>query len=243
MSVVRMIARRVASRPSTSAVSGQDRCMGGDAPARRTDHRREGIQGEQMVTSAVVRARKATGDDVPALSGVFAAAFLDDPVFTWAIPEDHCRREILPGFFRIVNEANLHHGEIYTTEDVVSGAVWVPPGIEDDSGQLVHDLAEVAAEYAQRCFRALELMDSKHPRDPHYYLFSLGTLPEWQSRGIGSAVMRPVLEMCDRSGMPAYLEASSERNKALYLRHSFEVIDVIQLPEGPPMWCMWRRPR
>lgn len=55
--------------------------------------------------------------------------------------------------------------------------------------------------------------------------------------------MRPVLDMCDRDGVPAYLEASSERNKALYLRHGFEVVGEIKLPDGPRMWPMWRSPR
>lgn len=62
-------------------------------------------------------------------------------------------------------------------------------------------------------------------------------------RGVGSALMRPVLETCDRDGVPAYLEATSERNKRLYLRHGFEVTDEIRLPDGPTLWRMWRAPR
>lgn len=124
----------------------------------------------------------------------------------------------------------------------MSGAVWVPPGIEDDSGPMMRDLAEVAGEYAERCIHVFQLMAEKHPAEPHHYLFFLGTRPEWQSRGIGSTLMRPVLDMCDRDGVPAYLEASSERNKLLYLRHGFEVTGQIHVPEGPTMWCMWRVP-
>lgn len=39
---------------------------------------------------------------------------------------------------------------------------------------------------------------------------------------------------------PVYLEAGSERNKRLYLRHGFEVTGEIHLRDSPPMWCMWR---
>ena len=87
------------------------------------------------------------------------------------------------------------------------------------------------------------MMEEKHPSDPHYYLFFLGTRPEWQGRGIGSGLMTPVLETCDREHVPAYLEATSERNKALYLRLGFEVADEIRLPDGPTMWPMWRAPQ
>ena len=54
--------------------------------------------------------------------------------------------------------------------------------------------------------------------------------------------MRAVLDTCDRDAMPAYLEATSEGNRRLYLRHGFEVTGEIQLPDGPNMWPMWRTP-
>jgi hypothetical protein len=55
--------------------------------------------------------------------------------------------------------------------------------------------------------------------------------------------MRPVLELCDERGLPAYLEATSDRGTQLYRRHGFEVVDEIALPDGPSLWPMWREPR
>ena len=104
-------------------------------------------------------------------------------------------------------------------------------------------LGEAVEEYAERLFEILGLMEEKHPSESHYYLFLLGTRPEWQGRGLGSSLMAPVLETCDRDRVPAYLEATSERNKQLYLRHGFEVTEEIPLPDGPTMWPMWRSPR
>ncbi len=195
-----------------------------------------------MGTLGAVRADKATEEELPDLAQTLAAAFFEDPVFAWWVPDAPSRRTILPPFFRVVTEAYLPHGEIYTTDDVVAGAVWAPPCIEDDAG-LVTALGEVSGQYAQTLFEVLELMEKKHPHEPHYYLFFLGTRPQWQCRGIGSALMTPVLERCDRDGMPAYLEATSEGSQRLYLRHGFEVTGEIQLPGGPSMWPMWRAPR
>jgi len=48
---------------------------------------------------------------------------------------------------------------------------------------------------------------------PHWYFYYLGTEPEKQGTGIGAAVMRPVLDLCDRHRLPAYAEASSPRNR------------------------------
>jgi hypothetical protein len=55
-------------------------------------------------------------------------------------------------------------------------------------------------------------------------------------------LLAPVLERCDREGMRAYPDATSERSKTLYERHGFEAEAAFAFPEGPPLWPMWRRP-
>jgi GNAT superfamily N-acetyltransferase len=192
--------------------------------------------------AATLRPRKATAESLPTVSATLALAFYDDPVVMWCIPEGPRRRQILPGFFGAVAESYLNYDEIYDVDEGVSAAVWAPPGAEDDE-HLAERIGEISAEYVDRIFGVLGLLEEKHPTDPHFYLFFLGTRREWQGRGIGSALMAPVLERCDREGVPGYLEATSERNKALYLRHGFEVTDEIRLPDGPSLWPMWRTPR
>jgi hypothetical protein len=46
--------------------------------------------------------------------------------------------------------------------------------------------------------------------------------------------MFPILSRCDEHGLPAYLEASSPRNRALYERHGFAVVEEMRLPRGGP---------
>ena len=53
-------------------------------------------------------------------------------------------------------------------------------------------------------------MEGRHPRrPPHWYLAIMGVAPEWQGRGLGTALMSPALEALDAAGTPAYLEAST----------------------------------
>ena len=43
--------------------------------------------------------------------------------------------------------------------------------------------------------------------------------------------------------MPAYHEATTPRNRALYERHGYVTLGEFTLPDGgPPLWRMWREP-
>ena len=93
---------------------------------------------------------------------------------------------------------------------------------------------------------ALDMLEQRrrhHLPEPHFYLSALGVDPARQGSGVGTALMRPVLERCDRDGTPAYLETAVARNVLLYERLGFEVVDELVLP-GTDVhgWLMARRP-
>lgn len=68
-------------------------------------------------------------------------------------------------------------------------------------------------------------------------------MAELDRLGLGAWVLRPVLDHCDANGLPAYLEATCEHNRALYDRLGFAVREEIALGKGaPPLWPMWREP-
>ena len=66
----------------------------------------------------------------------------------------------------------------------------------------------------------MEWRHAREVRGPHYYVRT-ALPPQMQGRGLGGALMGPTLERCDRKGLPAYIEASSERSAALYERLGF----------------------
>jgi ribosomal protein S18 acetylase RimI-like enzyme len=113
----------------------------------------------------------------------------------------------------------------------------VPP---DTSAELDRALAVVFRDFP-RTFELFELFDAHHPQDPHYYLQFIGVRPERQGTGIGSALLRAVLDRCDLEGAAVYLEAD-ERSRHLYLKHGFEAMSELRLPEGPSFFPMWRAP-
>ena len=64
---------------------------------------------------------------------------------------------------------------------------------------------------AERILRALAAIESNHSAEPHYYLPVVGVEPQWQGGGLGTALMRPVLDRSDQQGVPAYWVATVSR--------------------------------
>jgi GNAT superfamily N-acetyltransferase len=193
--------------------------------------------------------RKAGAGDVPRVAAALAHAFETDPAFGWVLHDAPGRREALARGFKVLLERLwLDQDECYTTACFVGAAVWERPGEWKVSPleqlRLAPAIIRAYGRHAGRALRASLAMESGHPDEEHYYLPFVGVVPGWQGRGIGAALLRPVLDRCDRERVPAYLEASSPRNRALYQRHGFEVTEEFRLGRGsPPLWRMWRAPR
>jgi GNAT superfamily N-acetyltransferase len=191
--------------------------------------------------------RKAVLEDLSEISTALSRAFFDDPLFAWALPDEDRRQRLLPEFFALFTRAFLRHQETYTTGgDVVAAALWAPPGAVpvsgEDAEELGQQIEELAGPDAPRFLGVNKLFDDHHPHGSYWYLQFMGVAPGWQGQGIGSALMAPILERCDREGVRAYLDATSERNKRLYERHGFEAEDPFAAQGGPPLWPMWRQP-
>ncbi|MGW1096370.1 GNAT family N-acetyltransferase [Streptomyces sp. NPDC002455] len=194
-----------------------------------------------------VRIRRAEQRDRDQVVRILEEAFHHDPVSSWVFPDEEHRRAVHGKFLGVFADVTLEEGRIDLLEDGTAAALWlsVPAGVpdeEDDTPALMRETADPDNERAELVGR---LTGAVHPHDrAHEYLLMIGVSPERQGEGIGEALMRGVLERCDREGTPAYLEASSERSRSLYERLGFAFMGrTVDLPQGPPMWPMWREPR
>ena len=200
-----------------------------------------------VLTTTTTEVRKARPADTAAVASALAAAFTDDPVFRWILPDDAARPAATRAFFDLVVEILAPHDDAWTTTAGVTGAaLWVPAGrapmSDDRAERFAAELAELCAPHDGRILELVGLMDQLHPHEPHEYLWFVGVVPAAQGCGLGSALIAPVLRRADRAGHPAYLEATSPQNKALYERHGFRAAAPFAVAGGPPMWPMWRDP-
>ncbi|HEX6487740.1 MAG TPA: GNAT family N-acetyltransferase [Candidatus Dormibacteraeota bacterium] len=191
--------------------------------------------------------RKATPADVPTLARTLAAAFFDDPVFSWLIPpRARSREKRFLAMFNGLAASYAAKGHSYLAGDDAAAAMWAPPGKwETPIGDILGSLVPFVGALRLRAIHSLITLgavEGAHPKEPpHWYLGYLGTVPARQGQGLGGELLREVLTGVDEAGLPAYLESSNPRNLTLYQRHGFEVVEELHPPLGcPPIYRMWR---
>jgi len=186
--------------------------------------------------------------DTAEITDLVAEAMWDGPVARWLNPDQSERRHRSPAYFDIFVDYAVQYGEVYGMSDSDTGqmtgvALWFPftsviPGPIDYERRL----KEVTGDAFDRACQLDALMEENHPLDPHHYLAFLAVRPDRQGQGIGSSLLDRHHDRLDQAGLPAYLEANDPRNRDLYLRHGYQVRSVLRLPDGPPLWSMWRSP-
>ncbi|MCP5058025.1 MAG: GNAT family N-acetyltransferase [bacterium] len=194
--------------------------------------------------------RHALERDLPQLADTLLSAFSEDPVMMWLFADPETRGENLRRWMHFNLQLGLTKGHVYSAGDNGAAAIWSPPDVAifDEfwgprMAKLTVELvgAERAPEALGGLGRALQVQKRE---EPHFYLFVLGAHAEVRGRGLGGEAIAPVLETCDREGLPAYLESSTARNHGFYFRHGFEITHELKVADdGPRIWPMRRAPR
>ena len=193
--------------------------------------------GNQSVRAAEASEREAVIDTL-------ALAFSADPCvrYMWPRSDDFMRH--WRGFSMGLGGRALDHGTAFVAGDACAAALWLPPGIESDEAAIGAVIEESVSAAKQAVLeKVVEGIGHFHPREAHWYLALVGVDPAHQGSGLGSMLIQHGLRRCDQQGLPAYLESSNPRNTALYERHGFEVIGVIQPGDFPPLAPMLRPAR
>lgn len=170
-------------------------------------------------------------------------AFHNDPANRWLYPDPYRYLTYFPQFVQAFGGKAFDYGTVYCVDNYSGAALWYPPGVKPDIEPVIELMQQSIFEADQAdVFAVFEQIDRYHPKYPHWYLPFMGVEPTKQRQGYGTALIRPVLEECDRDRIAAYLESSNPANLAFYQHHGFEVLGTIQAGASPPIFPMLRRP-
>jgi GNAT superfamily N-acetyltransferase len=200
---------------------------------------------DDRLTSRVVR---AGAKDIPTLSEVIAEAFFDLPPSRWLVPDRLARWEIWPGYFRIYLEHAITAGVVHTTPGRDAAALWIPLGETpaDPPEGYVAALTEATGPYIDRFTAFDAALDARHPAGiAYHHLAILAVRSDRQGQGTGTALLHAYHHHLDTAvRQPAYLEASSERTRQVYLRQGYADYGApIALAGGSAMYPMLRQPQ
>jgi GNAT superfamily N-acetyltransferase len=192
-----------------------------------------------------VTARPATAADADAVAATLARAFHDDPLICFLLRDEARRPAAMPKLFKMLFKLGLPHGACDVTTGHEAVALWRPPGAWHipfhqyiTNGAAFIDIFGLGG--ALQVMGAMDVIEKRHPHEPHWYLQVLGTDPARQGKGYGGVAIRRQLALADAAGKPCYLESSKDSNIPIYKSFGFEVTGELTLPNGPTIWPMWR---
>ncbi|MGF1468149.1 MAG: GNAT family N-acetyltransferase [Sandaracinaceae bacterium] len=196
--------------------------------------------------------RRADELDRGAILGVLEAAFAEDPFVRWLVGGPGRAAARRRYFELMLGHIALPRGRVDVAEvdgRIVAAALWAPPGTWDlglaESLRVLPIMVEiVGVRRFPRIAGSLDAIEGARPREPRWLLTLVGTAPRWRRRGVGRALLAPVLGRCDRDGTVAALETSVAANLTFYRALGFEVRHRLSLADGgPTAWVMVRYPR
>lgn len=76
-----------------------------------------------------------------------------------------------------------------------------------------------------------------HPKGEFIYLWFVGVLQDRQQTGVGSKLVKSLIEIAKKEGLPIYLETSNPDNLPFYKKHGFEMFHEWNSPiTGFTIW-------
>jgi GNAT superfamily N-acetyltransferase len=195
--------------------------------------------------------RRAEQRDVPRIAATLTIALADSRWTRWALPDDGRMQRLTR-----LNELDAGHrgvgtGTAWVTDDVTAVAVWEPPhGAEgtsplpaDVEAALANELPYLSADRFGAVRDTAALVAEARPAGPHWWLRHLGVRPTSRRRGLGAAVLAPVLVRCDAEDTLAAAAVHSWANVRFLRGFGFEVtLDTRTTDDELPLWVLVRQP-
>lgn len=165
---------------------------------------------------------KISPDGLSVVAKVLAEAFAEDPVFIWAMPKAVTRQSDAAAFFTFyLRRTQSSQREVFATPDRSAVAVMTTVNPLDNKlrkGQSELSSLVRTTSPAADYFRWIETF---RPAIPHRYLEFIGSSPASRSKGQGSILLKTLLAMSAREGLPVWCWSSNPRNLPFYHRLDF----------------------
>ncbi|MBI2710370.1 MAG: hypothetical protein HYX34_11850 [Actinobacteria bacterium] len=175
---------------------------------------------------------------------------MDDRLIRLTMPsENRARRlELLQQVF--LSQVAMRHGHLSVVENAMGGidavAVWLGPGTRvapADRAALAEARRSLEGDAHRAANAAAATIAALRPADEHFMVARVGTRVDRRRRGLGRAVLHPLVREADETEQPVFAPATSRLALEFLEAMGFEAQGHARLPSGADVWGMVRPPR
>ncbi len=183
-----------------------------------------------------------------------AKAFMNDPLSCWFFEDEETRYSYLLDYFNFRVSYGMRYGEVYATSYRYEGiAIWLPGekaevtnwrGMRSGGMKLYNKISsDIMTQFNQVGHYTTEFRNNLI-QPPYYQLSPIGVKPEFQGKGFGSKLLKPMLERFDEEEITCFLETQTESNLPIYEKLGFKIIKEGKIPKANlSHWGMIRKPK
>lgn len=160
---------------------------------------------------------------------ILQKSFNDNQSVNFVIKQDSKREKRLKKLMEYSVFQGVNFGEIYLTEDNQACAIVLDPKKKKTTlKSVLWDLKLVfgcmGVGNVSKVMKRESLIKKNHPNFDFLHLWYIGVNPDKQSKGLGTQLMKTIIEDAQLKGLPVYLETSTTRNFPFYENLGFERI-------------------
>ena len=199
---------------------------------------------------SLVRLRKA---DIKPAARVLTESFQQYPLLVQKYPDESQRDKAAYYFFLVIVGYGIRWGEVYAASPRMEGiAVWYR---SEHFPMRFRKILRSVPSSVLLCFpwsgvgrmqEAADFVEARHQLTAptaHWFLDTVGVLPQYQGKDYGGKLIRAMLVRTDRERLPAYLDTMDEADVRRYEHFGFRVVDKSAVPKtNLTNWSMLRDP-
>ncbi|HLW69300.1 MAG TPA: GNAT family N-acetyltransferase [Candidatus Binataceae bacterium] len=201
--------------------------------------------------NASLKITKLSDGEAEEAGQTLARAFHDDPPFVHFVPEAAQRVRVLSSFFSRFARYGMVSGEVQGTADRRGIAIWLSQEHASSKLATLAGLDQLSVIFGDVGFARLSafltFMEKLHHDSmaaTHWYLAFIGVDPTHQGKGVGTALLKPMLDRAEAEALPCYLETFLARNVPFYRKNGFNLLSEGVEPSSKcQFWTFARDPK
>jgi ribosomal protein S18 acetylase RimI-like enzyme len=179
--------------------------------------------------------------DIKPAAKALTEAFRNYPLLVYKYPDESQRNKAAYYFFLVIVRYGFRWGEVYATSPQMEGvAVWYSS--EHFPMRFCKMLRSVPfsallgfpASGAARMQSAANFVEARHLQVAparHWFLDSIGVLPQYQGQGYAGTLIRAMLARTDKERLPVFLDTMDEIDVRRYEHLGFKVVEKAAVPK------------